>query len=206
MGAYNQIEIYPNSLVKNKIEFLHRIETLLELTTINEIDKIEFLNSIELISEENNNYFQYKPTTLIFDLPYENLIEWRIDLFNWSNQKLTYEIRLGVSSESLLYGKYPKINYKEDLINQIDHLMMSINSQKENEILLFTDEASEGNFIAELEGHLSSVNYLFDLAIIPSKIQWIMNNDKYEMVEEIKEQKKYRRKHNYLKSIKTDCN
>ena len=204
LGAYNQIEIYPYLVIET--EFSQRVETLLELTTIKEVDRIEFIESIRLISEGNDKYYQYKQTKLIFDLPYNNQIEWSIDFFNWPNQKLKHEIRLGVPSESLLYGKHPNIQYKEDLIKQIEYLMMKINSQKENEVLLFTDEASEGNFIAELEGKLNSVNYLFDIAIIPSKIQWNINVDKYEMVEDLKNQKKYRSKHNYMKSIKSDCN
>lgn len=206
MGAFNQIEIYPNLEANNVVGFVNRVEELLNLTTNTSEEKIEFINSIKLISQENENYFQYNQTKLIFELPYENQFEWNIDLFNWRNQKQTFEIRLGVSSESLLFGKYPNIYYREDLIEQIEFLMLRINSQKENEILLFTDEASEGKFINELEGKLSSVNYLFDMAIIPAEIKWNMNETKYELLEKINEQIKYRSKHNYMKFVKKESN
>ncbi|MBK6500754.1 MAG: hypothetical protein IPG00_22495 [Saprospiraceae bacterium] len=64
LGAYNQIEIYPNVLKES--EFILKIETLLELTTVNDEDKIEFLNSIRILSEGNENYFQYNPMNCIF--------------------------------------------------------------------------------------------------------------------------------------------
>jgi hypothetical protein len=115
------------------------------------------------------------------------------------NQKLKYEIRLGVLSESLLCGEYPKMLYKVDTIIEIEQIMMQINNQKVGDILLFTDEVSESNFINELEGKLSFVNFLFDLAILPSKLQWKINEDKYEMIEANEEFKRYRSKHCFMK-------
>jgi hypothetical protein len=190
LGAYNQIEIYPDVLEES--EFLLKIETLLELTTVNEKDKNKFLNSIKILSEGNEIYFQYNPMNLIFKLPINSQIEWTVDLFLWKNQKLKYEIRLGVPSESLLCGEYPKMLYKEDSINEIEQIMMQINIQKAGDILLFTDEASESNFINELEGKLSFVNFLFDLEIIPSKMQWKINEDSYEVIEVNEEFKRYK--------------
>lgn len=180
MGAYNQLEIYPDVLEKS--EFLLKIETLLEQTTVNDEDKNKFLNSIKILSEGNENYFQYNPMNLIFKLPNNSQIEWTVDLFLWKNQKLKYEIRIGVPSESLLCGEYPKMLYKEGTIIEIEQIMMQINNQKVGDIILFTDEASESNFINELEEKLSFVNFLFDLAILPSKLQWKINEDKYEMI------------------------
>lgn len=204
MGAYNQIEIYPDVLEES--EFLLKIETLLELTTVNEKDKNKFLNSIKILSEGNEIYFQYNPMNLIFKLPINSQIEWTVDLFLWKNQKLKYEIRLGVPSESLLCGEYPKMLYKEDSINEIEQIMMQINIQKAGDILLFTDEASESNFINELEGKLSFVNFLFDLEIIPSKMQWKINEDSYEVIEVNEEFKRYRSKHCFMKFKKIKCN
>lgn len=204
MGAYNQIEIYPDVLEES--EFLLKIVTLLELTTVNEEDKNKFLNSIKILSEGNENYFQYNPMNLIFKLPINSQIEWTVDLFLWKNQKLKYEIRLGVPSESLLCGEYPNMLYKEDSINEIEQIMMQINIQKVGDILLFTDEASESNFINELEGKLSFVNFLFDLAIIPSKMQWKINEDSYEVIEANEEFKRYRSKHCFMKFKKIKCN
>jgi hypothetical protein len=197
LGAYNQIEIYPDVLEES--EFLLKIETLLELTTVNEEDKNKFLNSIKILSEGNENYFQYNPMNLIFKLPINSQIEWTVDLLLWKNQKLKYEIRLGVLSESLLCGEYPKMLYKVDTIIEIEQIMMQINNQKVGDILLFTDEVSESNFINELEGKLSFVNFLFDLAILPSKLQWKINEDKYEMIEANEEFKRYRSKHCFMK-------
>lgn len=204
MGAYNQIEIYPNVLEES--EFLLKIETLLELTTVNEEDKNEFLNSIKILSEGKEKYFRHNPMNLIFKLPNNSQIEWAVDLFLWKNQQLKYEIRLGVPSESLLCGEYPKMLYKEDSINEIEQIMMQINIQKVGDILLFTDEASELNFINELEGKLSFVNFLFDLAIIPSKMQWKINEDSYEVIEANEEFKRYRSKHCFMKFKKIKCN
>jgi len=204
LGAYNQIEIYPDVLEES--EFLLKIVTLLELTTVNEEDKNKFLNSIKILSEGNENYFQYNPMNLIFKLPINSQIEWTVDLFLWKNQKLKYEIRLGVPSESLLCGEYPNMLYKEDSINEIEQIMMQINIQKVGDILLFTDEASESNFINELEGKLSFVNFLFDLAIIPSKMQWKINEDSYEVIEANEEFKRYRSKHCFMKFKKIKCN
>jgi len=204
LGAYNQIEIYPNVLKES--EFILKIETLLELTTLNEEDKIEFLNSIRILSEGNEIYFQHNPMNVIFKLPNNNQIEWAVDLFLWKNQKRKYEIRLGVPSESLLCGEYPKMLYKEDSINEIEHIMMQLNIQKVGDILLFTDESSESNFINELEGKLSSVNFEFDLAILPSKMQWKINEDKYELIEVTKESKRYRSKHCFMKFNTLKCN
>jgi len=204
LGAYNQIEIYPDVLEES--EFLLKIETLLELTTVNEKDKNKFLNSIKILSEGNEIYFQYNPMNLIFKLPINSQIEWTVDLFLWKNQKLKYEIRLGVPSESLLCGEYPKMLYKEDSINEIEQIMMQINIQKAGDILLFTDEASESNFINELEGKLSFVNFLFDLEIIPSKMQWKINEDSYEVIEVNEEFKRYRSKHCFMKFKKIKCN
>ena len=143
---------------------------------------------------------------LIFKLPINSQIEWTVDLFLWKNQKLKYEIRLGVPSESLLCGEYPKMLYKEDSINEIEQIMMQINIQKVGDILLFTDEASESNFINELEGKLSFVNFLFDLEIIPSKMQWKINEDSYEVIEVNEEFKRYRSKHCFMKFKKIKCN
>ena len=206
MGAYNQIEIYPKLEANNIVGFVNRVKELLYLTTNTSEERIEFVESIKFVSQENEYYCQYKQTKLIFVSPYENQLEWNIDLFNWSNQEQAFEIRLGVSSESLLYGEYPNICYSEDLIEQIEFLMLQINGQKENEILLFTDEASEGNFITELEGKLSSVNYLFDIAIIPAEIKWNMNENKYEILDKFSEQIKYRSKDNYMKLMKKESN
>jgi hypothetical protein len=206
LGAYNQIEIYPKLEANNIVGFVNRVKELLYLTTNTSEERIEFVESIKFVSQENEYYCQYKQTKLIFVSPYENQLEWNIDLFNWSNQEQAFEIRLGVSSESLLYGEYPNICYSEDLIEQIEFLMLQINGQKENEILLFTDEASEGNFITELEGKLSSVNYLFDIAIIPAEIKWNMNENKYEILDKFSEQIKYRSKDNYMKLMKKESN
>lgn len=204
MGAFNQIEIYPDVLEES--EFLLKIQTLLELTTVDEEDKNKFLNSIKILSEGNENYFQYNPMNLIFKLPNNSQIEWNVDLFLWKNQKLKYEIRLGVPSESLLCGEYPKMLYKEDSIKEIEQIMIQINIQKVGDILLFTDEASESNFINELEGKLSFANFLFDLAIIPSKMQWKINEDSYEVIEANEEFKRYRSKHCFMKFKKIKCN
>lgn len=204
LGSYNQLEIYPNVLEESK--FLLKIETLLELTTVNEKDKNDFLNSIKILPEGNEKYFQHKPINLFFKMPNNSQIEWSVDLFLWKNRKLKYEIRLGVPSESLLCGEYPKMLYKEDTINEIEQIMMQINDQKVGDILLFTDEASESNFINELEGKLSLVNFLFDLAILPSKMQWKINEDSYEMIEVNEEFKRYRSKHSFMKFNKIKCN
>lgn len=204
MGAYNQIEIYPDVLEES--EFLLKIKKLLELTTVKEEDKNKFLNSIKIFSEGNEIYFQYNPMNLVFKLPINSQIEWTVDLFLWKNQKLKYEIRLGIPSESLLYGEYPKMLYKEDSINEIEQIMMQINIQKVGDILLFTDETSESNFINALEGKSSIVNFLFDLAIIPSKMQWKINEDKYEMIEVNEEFKRYRSKHCFMNFKKIKCN
>lgn len=204
MGAYNQIEIYPDVLEES--EFLLKIETLLELTTVNEEDKNKFLNSIKILSEGNEKYFQYNPMNLIFKLPNNSQIEWAVDLFLWKNQMQKYEILLGVPSECLLCGEYPKMLYKEDSIYEIEQIMMQINIQKVGDILLFTDEANELNFINELEGKCSFVNFIFDLAILPSKLQWKINEDKYEMIEANEEFKRYRSKHCFMKFKKIKCN
>lgn len=206
MGAYNQIEIYPNSDVSNEVEFLQRIEKLLELSTITKSDKKQLIESIKLITDENDKYYEYKRTKIIFDLEHQNAIEWHIDIFNWSNQNLNYEIRLAVDSESLLHGEYPNIHYKRDIITEIEYIMLQINHQKENELILFTDEASEGEFATELEGKVSEINFLFDMAIIPINMKWNMNQDKYHLIEKINEQGKYRSKHIYMNQINKDCN
>lgn len=197
MGAYDQIEIYPNVIEES--EFLLKIKTLLELTAINDFDKNEFLNSIKLVSEGNEKYYQYNPLKLCFKTPNNNLIEWIVDLFIWENQRLKYEIRLGVPSDFLLCGEYPNILYKEDSINEIENIMMQIYSQKIGDVILFTNEVSESNFRNDLEGELSFVNFLFDLAILPSKMQWKINEDNYEMIEANEEFKRYRSNHCFMK-------
>ena len=83
---------------------------------------------------------------------------------------------------------------------------MQINIQKVSDILVFTDEASELNFINELEGKLNFVNFLFDLAILPSKMKWKLNEDNYELIEANEEFKRYRSKHCFIKFNKNKCN
>ena len=198
MPAFNQIEIYLSLTNVDDEAFISRVSKLLALSTLDKTQRKEFLTSIKMIDEEGDRYFEYNKINLNFNnQQIENHLSWNLDLFYWQKQNLKYEIRLAIISDTILINSYPKMHYNKNLMLPIENLMMEIYNQEGIELVLFTDESNEGEFVIELDYSRNDNMYLFDLAYITDNIKWKMNLGKYEIVEKLKNGTKYMRKNFY---------
>ena len=198
MGALNQIEIYFEQ--SNLEKFVGEIEEVLKLSNISEHDAQDFIKSILLNKGSSEYHFEYKTLKLSFPIrEYSEELIWDLDIFNWSNDTYTYEIRLGIASETLVEIKEGQpIHYNAKMISQIERIMEGINKIVESQIVLFTDEVSEGQFVNELEGKDSGLSFLFDIALISRKINWDYNQTNYNLIGIEDQNRKYRSRHAYM--------
>ena len=198
MGALNQIEIYFKQ--SNPEKFVGEIEEILKFSNISEHNAQDFIKTIVLNKDSSEYYFEYKTIKLSFPIKeYSEELIWDLDIFNWSNETYTYEIRLGIASETLVEMKEGQpIHYNTKMISQIERLMEEINKIVESQIILFTDEVSEGQFVNELKGKDSDLSFLFDIALISRKINWDYNQTKYDLIEIEDQNRKYISRHAYM--------
>ena len=79
--------------------------------------------------------------------------------------------------------------------------MTQFHRLKEEAIVLFTDEANQGIFVEELNKSKSDFKYLFDLAILPSNLNWQKTCDDYELLKRSEKFAIWKRKSKYMRKF-----
>ena len=166
------------------------------------------MDSIKLVNEGEDQYLKYAANTLKFwESENEQSLEWNIYLAYWPEMSNQFVIQLGILSskiyqfDKLQTGGYEPMSvaYVPRIIDNIAKFFDDLQSSLDNSLILLTDEVSEGVFLEGINRKNSTINFLFDLAIIPSDVQWEFNEEKYEILNQQEDFTKYKSKHPYMR-------
>ena len=198
MGGFLNIEIYQK--LESNNQFIASLKELLK-NNVYQNDNKEFINSIKLNKEENSFWYEYKKIKFKHQQnKYEN-IEW--DIFVYFNiHDYNYVLELSVlENEIQIYNnEWPYFDTSK--IEQILSLMKQISLSCKQAIVIFTDEASQGKFVENLRESKNNINYLFELAILPTNLKWKYSTEKYEKLESASESEIWKSKSRYMRKYK----
>lgn len=198
MGGCLNIEIHQN--LKSSGQFITELNEILKIGLVQE-QLNEFIDSIKLCSEKNNSWYEYKKAKFKLNANENNEhLEWDIYLYyNHHNYKHVLELSISETEIQIYEDDCPYFNVNKT--KEILHLMSQMHRLKKEAIILFTNEASQGVFVQELNEAKSDINYLFDLAILPINLNWEKSSDNYEKIEKLEKGEIWKSKSRYMRKF-----
>lgn len=201
MGGCLNIEIHQK--LNSNDQFTSSLKGILK-SALNQEQLKRFVNSIKLHNEENNSWYEYEKVKVKFHpkVTYDQL-EWDIYLYcNQSEYKYVLELSILETEIQIYEDDWPY--FAIDKTKQILNLMKQIHKLNEQALILFTDEASHGKLVDNLRVPTVDINFLFDLAILPTGLKWSQSNGEYEIIEKIGQSEIWKSKSKYMRKFEND--
>jgi len=200
MGGCLNIEVHQS--LKSNDHFTSSLKNILK-TVLDQEQLIKFINSVKLQSEKKHSWFEYENIKVKFRLN-KNVgqLEWDIFL-DYNRNEYKYVLELNILETEIQIYEDGKPYFEVEKTNQILNLMKQIHKSNEKAIILFTDEASQGKLVENLNVNNVDINYLFDLAILPTGLNWQNDISKYDKIEKIGGSEVWKSKSGYMRKFKT---
>jgi len=200
MGGCLNIEVHQS--LKSNDHFTSSLKNILK-TVLDQEQLIKFINSVKLQSEKKHSWFEYENIKVKFRLN-KNVgqLEWGIFL-DYNQNEYKYVLELNILETEIQIYEDGKPYFEVEKTNQILSLMKQIHKSNEKAIILFTDEASQGKLVENLNVNNVDINYLFDLAILPMGLNWQNDISKYDKIEKIGGSEVWKSKSSYMRKFKT---
>ena len=201
MGACLNIEIHQN--LDSNDQFISSLKDILS-SALNQKQLMKFVNSVKLHNEENYSWFEYEKVKVKFH-PNENIeqLEWEIYLYcNQNEYKYVLEFSISAAEIQVYDDDWPF--FSVDKTKQILYLMKQVHRFNERALILFTDEASQGILVENLSVEKVDINFLFDLAILPSGLKWSQTNGEYEIIEKVGQSEIWKSKSKYMRKFENN--
>lgn len=195
MGGCLNIEIH-QKLSSNE-QFISSLIDILK-PGLEKEDLIKFVSSVKLAYEENYSWYEYEKVKAKYG-PKESVehLEW--DVYLYCNQnEYKYVLELSILETEIQVHDEEWPCFDTEKIKQVLNLMRRFHRLNEDALILFTDEASQGKFVENLEVAKVDINYLFDLAILPKSLRWSPSNGKYEKIETIRQSEIWKNHSRYM--------
>lgn len=199
MGGCLNIEIHLR--LNSNAEFISELYRMLEIG-MDENQLTKFLRSIKLHDEGEHKWYDYLRTQFKFNQD-QNIksMNWDIYLYNLNDKyKYVLELSLPESDVQIYDDDWPY--FDNEKTNEIIKIMNHIHKLNNEAVILFTDEASQGVFMKNLNKANNDINYLFDLALLTPNLKWDNSKDKYEKLKILTNGELWKSRSKYMRKFK----
>jgi hypothetical protein len=201
MGGCLNIEIHQN--LNSNDQFISSLKNILK-PALNQEQLMKFINSVKLHNEEDHYWYEYEKIKVKFHQNgIDDQFEWDIYLA-YNERKYNYVLEFFILETEIQIYEEDWPYFAVDKTNQILYLMKQFHGFHEEAIILFTDEASQGILVENLSEEKVEINFLFDLAILPTGLQWNQSNGKYETIEKLGQSEVWKSNSRYMRKFKNN--